>query len=205
MGHDPGRLPFLGIEHHVTRQVRAVPAPGHQVQGCARRWPGKSPRPVPNAPASPVAAPRPGSLLSKSGKNFDQPASSIPINELYHILERVRRPVGQQSPHQRRLPGRGLFFPGQDRGYGHRRLTVMRRQGHRLAIQSLAYPARWTVRGGRQMNSTSPVVRPGPAGPTVSPPWWSCGCAGIGSASPPACRASRRTISARRSPSRSAT
>ena len=82
--------------------------------------------------------------------DFDQPAFSIPINELYHILERVRRPVGQQSPHQRRLPGRGLFFPGQDRGYGHRRLTVMRRQGHRLAIQSLAYPARWTVRGGRQ-------------------------------------------------------
>ena len=33
MGHDPGRRPFLGIEHHVTRQVRAVPAPGHQVQG----------------------------------------------------------------------------------------------------------------------------------------------------------------------------
>ena len=29
---DPGGLPFLGIEHHVARQIRAVPAPGHQVQ-----------------------------------------------------------------------------------------------------------------------------------------------------------------------------
>ena len=32
MGHDPGGLPFLGIEHHVTRQIGAVPPPGDQVQ-----------------------------------------------------------------------------------------------------------------------------------------------------------------------------
>ena len=29
---DPGGLPFLGIKHHVARQIRAVPTPGDQVQ-----------------------------------------------------------------------------------------------------------------------------------------------------------------------------
>ena len=32
MGHDPGGLPFLGIEQHVTGQIRAIPAPRDQVQ-----------------------------------------------------------------------------------------------------------------------------------------------------------------------------
>lgn len=29
MSHDPGGLPFLGSEHHLAGQVRAIPAPGH--------------------------------------------------------------------------------------------------------------------------------------------------------------------------------
>ena len=32
MGHDPGRLPFFGIEYHVTGQMRAVPALRDQMQ-----------------------------------------------------------------------------------------------------------------------------------------------------------------------------
>ncbi len=32
MCDDPGGLPFLGIEHHVTGQIWAIPAPSDQVQ-----------------------------------------------------------------------------------------------------------------------------------------------------------------------------
>ena len=148
-------------------------------------------RSVPTASSVPSCSASTRQPTFQTGKNFDQPASSIPINELYHILERVRRPVGQQSPHQRRLPGRGCSSRARDRGYGHRRLTVMRRQGHRLAIQSLAYPARWTVRAAGRMNSTSPVVRPGQPVPQFLPVVVLRLCWDR-SASPPACCVGRR-------------
>ena len=44
---DPGGLPFLGIEHHVTRQIRAVPTLGHEVEEklrSSRCRPSRKPR-----------------------------------------------------------------------------------------------------------------------------------------------------------------
>ena len=82
--------------------------------------------------------------------DFDQPAFSIPINELYHILERVRRPVGQQPPLDRRLTRRRRLFPGQDRGYGHGGLAVMRRQHDHRAIERLPHRPGRAIRRRRQ-------------------------------------------------------
>ena len=200
MGHDPGRLPFPRDRTPRHTAVRAVPAPGHASAGCARRWPGKSPRPVPTAPASPVAAPRPGSLLSKSGKiSISQ---RLRYQSTSCTTSRACPPAGWSAVATPAPVARsGLFFPGPGSRLRSPPVDVMRRQ-----VTAWRYRVWRTRRAGRSgaaggMNSTSPVVRPGPAGPQFLPVVVLRLCWDRISQSAGVPRRAAASISARRSPS----
>ena len=134
-----GGRPFLGIAYHVTGQLRAVAAPRDQVQDAPGDDQINHQRPFQALKSPQWQRLDPAARFPDSEKNLNQPVFSIPINELNHILQGFRRPVGQQPPDQCRLSGRRLPLARQQRGHRRGRLPVMGRQRHRLAVQSLAH------------------------------------------------------------------
>ena len=104
---DPDGLPFLGIEHHIAGQIWAISAPGDPVQYPLGHDQVNHQGPFQPFQGAQLQRLNPAARFPNSKENFDQPAFSIPINQLNYILQSFRRPMGQQSPHQHRLTRRG--------------------------------------------------------------------------------------------------
>ena len=150
VGHDPGGLPFLGIEPHVARQIRAVPAPGHQVQDAPGDDEVNDQGPLQPLQGGQLQGLDLAARFPNSEENFHEPAPPIPVDEFDHLLQRLGGPVGQQPPFNRLLAGRRAFLAGQNRRHGHGGLAVMRRQRHPFAIQRLPHQPGGTIRRRRQ-------------------------------------------------------
>ena len=150
VGDDPGRLPFLGIEHHVTGQMRAVPAPRDQVQDAPGDDQVQDQSPFQPLQGAQLQRFHPAARFPNAEKNFHQPAASIPVNQFDHLLQGLGGPVGQQPPLDRLLTRRRLFLPRQDRGHGHGGLAVMGRQRDHRAIERLPHQAGRAIRRRRQ-------------------------------------------------------
>lgn len=68
----------------------------------------------------------------------------IPVDEFHRVIKGSHHLVGQRAPLNRRLTGGRVFFPRQDHGRAHGRLTVMYRQAHHLPVLRTPRESDWS-------------------------------------------------------------
>jgi len=110
VGDDPRGLPLLGIEHDLTGQVRALPAPGHQMQDAPCNDQVNHQRPF---------QPFQGTQLQRFYRQPDfkilkkfRSASGGGTNQSVHDrFQGLGQAVGEQPPFQRFFSRRWILFP----------------------------------------------------------------------------------------------
>ena len=154
MGDDPGGPPFFRVEDHFAREVGAFPSPRDEMENPPRDDPVED-----QGALQPLKRPQlqrfdPATRFQDPKEDFDQPAATIPLNQLHDRVQGVGGAVGQQPPVNGRGPLRRTVFTRQNRGDRDRRGTRSRRERDRFPVEGLAHETRGSARGGgeRQFN-----------------------------------------------------